>query len=565
MKLLQYQESVSGIPSSLAPERTTPDKWQPNTNIPQSNWQKAALYSAAAVMPFFTLNLTPLQRIEQPKVFAPQSVVVTVPQTTQYQVLAYPIAGFSPRERTTPDKWQSQNNQPVFDTKRQQFSYPSFFANPIVIANPEVITSDKWQPNSNQPLFDTKRQQTTFPSLVVDPLQLTRPERVSFDKWNYQQSLPRWDIPRNQFLYPSLAVDTKPLAERTTPDKWLPLPNQPRFDVARNQHLYPPFSTDAYSLTQKETPKVFGSESIILWFTRNTQYQGLAEIVRAAETINADKWIAETQKPQFDIKRLQFTYPSFFANILPIEEPADFQDAGIRQTNIPLFDVKRTQYLYQSFSIDVRQFTLSESPKVFSTESLVLSYPRNTQYQALTYVNEGNLQEQVNLDKWFRETNRPVFDVKRQQFLYPTFPLNPYGLTQHEVPKIFSNELLVITTLRNTQYQTLTFTSLGSSAHETISLGKWFRETQQPFFIPHNHGYIPYFFEPRRRFPFRYTDKYNTQNTNFNDKYSTRNSSYTDKYSNRGSNYSDKYSSRGTGYSDKYSKRNSNYSDKYPA
>src|SRR5437879_6037854 len=101
MKLLQYQESVNGISSSPAPERTTPDKWQPNTNIPQSNWQKAALYSAAAVMPFFTMNLTPAQRIEQPKVFTPETVVLTQFRTTQYQALTYPIAGFSPKERIT--------------------------------------------------------------------------------------------------------------------------------------------------------------------------------------------------------------------------------------------------------------------------------------------------------------------------------------------------------------------------------------------------------------------------------------------------------------------------------
>src|SRR5438128_2224431 len=98
MKLTQYQELVVGVPSGLEKERITPDKWQPNTNIPQTNWHKAALYSAAAIMPFFTLNLTPPQRIEQPKIFSQQTVVITYPQTTQYQGLAYPIAGFSPLE-----------------------------------------------------------------------------------------------------------------------------------------------------------------------------------------------------------------------------------------------------------------------------------------------------------------------------------------------------------------------------------------------------------------------------------------------------------------------------------
>src|SRR5205809_473969 len=99
----------------------------------------------------------------------------------QYQEQVQGIPGSLAPERTTPDKWQSQNNQPVFDVKRQQNTYPLFSFNAFPLPNPEVLTPDKWQPAPNQPLFDIKRPHATFPSFVVDPLQLTKAERVSFD------------------------------------------------------------------------------------------------------------------------------------------------------------------------------------------------------------------------------------------------------------------------------------------------------------------------------------------------------------------------------------------------
>jgi len=118
MQLLQYQESVQGIPSALAPERVTTDKWQPNTNTPQSNWQKAALYSVAAIMPFVSFV-----NLGQP-------------------------------ERTTPDKWQPETNRPVFDVKRAQHDYPSFFVDGKQFTLSERITPDKWHPETNN-LYST--------------------------------------------------------------------------------------------------------------------------------------------------------------------------------------------------------------------------------------------------------------------------------------------------------------------------------------------------------------------------------------------------------------------------
>src|SRR5712691_11307738 len=105
MQLWQYQQQAHGIPPAQGPERITPDKWQPTTNVPQSNWQAAKIAAVA--------------------------VVVVAP------VLAF--ANPARAERSTPDKWQPETNKPLFDIKRQQHTYPSAFFNPFPIANVEVL------------------------------------------------------------------------------------------------------------------------------------------------------------------------------------------------------------------------------------------------------------------------------------------------------------------------------------------------------------------------------------------------------------------------------------------
>ena len=423
----------------------------------------------------------------------------------------------------------------------------------------------------------------------------------------------------------------------------------PYLTVKHTEYLFPSFSTDPYSLTLKEVAKVFSSESVALSFPRNTQYQGLAFTIKptATEIVTVDKWNHDTDRPTPDLKRQQYTYPfTFFypqdlevtrfenpgefsrnvdriydrartqylypaysANILPIEETADLQDAGIYQTNLPLFstkhteylypvsvidlkqltqkeritpdkwqaktneplfDVKKNQSLYPPFSIDPSQLTRSETAKVFSQESVLLSYPRNTQYQSLTFLNRGTTsQEASTLDKWFKETQRPVWDVRRQQYLYPSFFFHPVPFPNPEILTVDKWHPLIVQPLFDQKRQQFSYPYFfidpkHLTDSERITLEKWYRLTEQPFFIPHNHGYISYFFEPRHRLPTDYHDKYKTQTTTFNDKYSSRGSSYNDKYSGRNTAYDDKYSSRGSGYSDKYSTRNTPYNDKYP-
>src|ERR1051325_4949611 len=233
-KLWQYQEQVMGISNTQAQERVTPDKWQPNTNIPQTHWRKAALFSMAAIVPFFAISPQALTQPETPKVFSQQPVVITTQLSFQYQAKVDPLVPIVPPETVTVDKWFAKTSEPRFDAKRNQHLYPAFS--------------------------------------VVDPSQLTQAERVSLDKWEQPQSLPRWDAKRQQQTYPSFFFNPLPIGTPATfVDAAVNQTNTPYFRRPQNQHLYPALSIDAKQLTQAETPKVFAHESVILSVPRATQ------------------------------------------------------------------------------------------------------------------------------------------------------------------------------------------------------------------------------------------------------------------------------------------------------
>src|SRR2546429_8960563 len=131
MKLFQYQSKAQPVtPPGSQGERITPDKWQPNTGIPQSNWHAA-------------------------KVAAMMAVAITAP------FLAFTNLGQP--ERTTPDKWQPETNRPVFDIKRQQYTYPVTAPQDPTSMRPNQIWVDKLQ-TTNQYLHfpDIKRWQHLY-------------------------------------------------------------------------------------------------------------------------------------------------------------------------------------------------------------------------------------------------------------------------------------------------------------------------------------------------------------------------------------------------------------------
>lgn len=102
--------------------------------VPQANWKAAAMYSVAAVMPYIAF--------------------VTVGTATF-------------KERTTPDKWLAQKPDIIYDVKRLQYTYPTFFFDPIPF--PSTVTMDRWSENMNQPILDVKRLSYTYPNFFFHP------------------------------------------------------------------------------------------------------------------------------------------------------------------------------------------------------------------------------------------------------------------------------------------------------------------------------------------------------------------------------------------------------------
>jgi len=713
MKLLQYQESVQGIPTSLAPERTTPDKWQPNTNIPQSNWQKAALYSAAALMPFFTMNLTPAQRIEQPKTFAPQSVVITVQRTTQYQALAYPVAGFSPKERITVDKWFKEAerpvwkvpndnrtngllvfhprpivtvetitadkwhplpNQPRFDVQRNQYLYPSLFlstnqnfaitvpgaasygivftqnfqyqslAKPPQQTQAETVTLDKYAPNTEIPPRDVKRQQYLYPTSVIDANQLAQEEAVSSDRWQPAPNQPLFDFKRQQYTYPVSVIDNRQLTqgERITVDKWQPETNKPLFDVKRWQYTYPFlfFHPEPQEVTQFESPsefarnvdkvydrartqylypsftidgKLLASEEAVsfdrwnfnqsiprfdiprnqylyqssffypepkeatefedLLFQQDVLVRGVPRLqylyphlsvdptaLTQKERFTPDKWQPETNKPLFDVKRLQYTYPALFFGPFPIANPPGFIAPSIQQTLVPFFPIKHGEYLYSVFVTDSKHLLDRETITV-DKWFIATGQPLKTK-QGITFDNHLKpfvVSENVTLDKWFSAISQP----QRKQVLLPTDQLTTLFVRENITLDKWLSDAGLPQSVRNSQYLHFGYVS-GNNVITITPFEYWHNPTNQPIFAPHSHYYIPYDFELLHRLSTFWTDKLSPRGTSTSDKFSTRNTSYDDKLSPRGTSFDDKYSGRGSSFSDKYSQRASGWQDKYP-
>jgi hypothetical protein len=133
------------------------------------------------------------------------------------------VAPVPAQERTTPDKWQTASNQPLFELARKQYSQPPF-AGPDRQQLPDL---DSWIPAANQPQFDQ---------------------------------------PRKQYLHPAFGPGVHTVfRERTAqPDKWAPLPNQPLFDLARRQQLYPE-ETNLYPLPVIAITEPGQGPNVLVW------------------------------------------------------------------------------------------------------------------------------------------------------------------------------------------------------------------------------------------------------------------------------------------------------------
>lgn len=394
-RFLQYQ-SKTGPQITSFTERTTPDKWQPQTNTPEANFRKLATYSLAAISPaVFFVSLGQPERTQVDKWHKPASEPIRIVQRAPNFAPAFvPIV--SQTESVTVDKWYQQTQAPLVKPNTAVFAQPVTPTQDPTSMRPNQIWVEKLQ-TTNQFLFfpDVKRWQHLYPPFANSVQALTVSERITPDKWQPETNKPLFDLKRQQAVYPSTFFNPNPLPVSTFLNLWhtqAPLVLSPAKPLA---HLYPFFTTDPSSLTQKET-------------------------------VSLDRFQQPQSLPRWDFTRNQFVYPFLSFNSQPIGTPATFISAAVQPQSQPLFDVKRWQRIYPTFW---------PSP-----------YPL------------GN-SETIRADKWHPRIEQPLFDVKRWQHLYLPYATDQKHLLDKEPTFL-----------------------------------KWFRETQQPFFIPEQHRYIRDFF-----------------------------------------------------------------------
>lgn len=313
----------------------------------------------------------------------------------QYQHIAEPVS-LDP-ERSTPDKWLQQRPDIIFDEPHQQYLYQalSFDPNPVDIA--ETITVDKWLKLTPDLVFDKFRQQFSYPTTFDDAQQLTQVERTTPDKWLGWYPDINFDRHRQQYSYTFFATDNSHLgdAERPQADKAVSYYSDIVFDKLRLQHSYP------YWFGQEEEP---------------------------IEEVSVDSWYVETNKPRWDISRITQLFPYSFqdANSLTASEATQV-DKWLGNRPDVIFDKLRQQFSYPFTTIDDLALT---QPEVVSADRFIGYQPAlifakdRTAYLKPSFTADAQLFntafEIIGIDKWGGNIPSLLFDLKRQQHIYPS-------------------------------------------------------------------------------------------------------------------------------------------------
>ena len=202
---LQYQALAEPLPDIVL-EVVTVDKWFSNTSLPTRNWTFGKLFSVAAIT--FSLFFTNLGEAEattpdkwQPITNVPLFDIVR--QQHIYPTWAVGIFEEEPAEEVSVDSWYQNTNTPRFDKQRTQYPYPPFSVDTLQLTQSENITVDKWYVITERPRWDRKRWQGLYPTFAVGVFEEEPAEEVSVDSWYQNTNIPRFDRPRRQWLYPS--------------------------------------------------------------------------------------------------------------------------------------------------------------------------------------------------------------------------------------------------------------------------------------------------------------------------------------------------------------------------
>jgi len=341
------------------------DKWNGNTNQPESNFKRLRSYSLASLtaLAFVPVLGTPAIHINS------QPTEPIAVQSFQYDDRTEPLKPITSVETITVDKWFRRIEVPLFKPKRLvQYGVNCAIAEQADDGLPPV----HWIPETETPSFASWkaiRKQYLYPTSVSDqlfnipappqvtavyigaqsaePLRLvtfqyddrTEPlkpivtggETITVDKWH-----------RN---YPDLVFRAKRLAdygsyrdlitrvEVTTPDKWQSDTNRPRFDLKRNQYLYPTLSGEsrlfvAPGVEVVTVDKWNRNYPDIIYKAKRSSTYGLyivdAKQLTQVEPPTLNKWVQPTQRPRFDKKRNQYQFPSVFYDVTSFLAIADF-------------------------------------------------------------------------------------------------------------------------------------------------------------------------------------------------------------------------------------------------
>lgn len=181
----------------------------------------------------------------------------------------------------------------------------------------DIVNVNKWYPKTSVPLFDRKRQQYTYPSFFTDDRSLTAVETPQVDKWVGYHPDYIWDRKKWQFTYPFFFYDTD--LEKAIHMGYLPTFPDFVWDRKRQQVTYSTHFPRALPIDNA----VGMGGGVLLYYRRLFQYPTWAAIdprqLTLAERIDVDKWYVEHLRQAVRLKATPHLYPYFSFHTVPFE------------------------------------------------------------------------------------------------------------------------------------------------------------------------------------------------------------------------------------------------------
>lgn len=441
-------------------------------------------YQQLAELPFFGNERTQVDkfdsRIERPdsnfKKAQSDSRATTDLAATTFLAYVQPVPA---KERVQADKFVPETQKPTFKLQVpiQQNSWISF------VASAPTVNIDSWHPELPRPLFDLRKSQWTYKASAFAGS--TAPT-VNIDSWWSQDPritfLTKWDYPNYS------APFTTAFSESSTPDKWHPLVQVPLYDLKRVQYAYQVVATpDQQSLPRVDSwlPEIQRTN-----FDRSRTQYGYPSTTfsqfQFAESVSADRWVPEIQRPRFDVSRS--AYPFLFIDTKQLTQAERSTiDKWWPRLDDKLFDAKRVQFEYQFFVSPDQQQIPDLDSWVAEVKQPQFDLRRNQwDYPSIAF-SQIQFGEFPYADKWHPETSRPRFDLQRNQFDYQFF-VEP---DRQQIPDLDSWFIdLRIIPVRPTATIAPDVPTMFTG--ETITADKWYATTQVPNVVK-SFGHVPLF------------------------------------------------------------------------